>query len=150
MKKTQLRRRAFLFFHAAALCLIPLFFLYRHVVSSLPAGMSGCVLHDYLFLYCPLCGGTRAVEALLCLDLPLALRYNAFVVCALLSFLVLDVIAWVRFFRRRTPLFSVRGWVWIVGAVALLLFWLLRNYLMIAHGIDPTGDLGRIWQALLD
>ena len=141
-------RRVFLWCHAAALCLIPLFFLYRFALTLLPAGMSGCLLHDYLFLYCPLCGGTRAVEALLHLDFLLALRYNAFVVCVILALLVADVIAWVRFFRRRAPLFRVRGWVWIAGAIALVLFGILRNYLMIAHGIDPTGDLGRLWQAL--
>ncbi len=144
------RRRAFLWCHAALLLCIPLFLLYRLAVGLLPTGMSGCFLHDFLFLYCPVCGGTRAVSALLRLDLLAAFGYNAFVVLLVFLFLIGDGIAWVRFLRHKSPYFRVPALCWVVLAVSLVLFWILRNYLMIAYGIDPTGDLGPLWRALLD
>ena len=41
-----------------------------------PNGYYDCFLNDVLHLYCPLCGGTRAVLALLRLDIPTAFCYN--------------------------------------------------------------------------
>lgn len=144
------RRRAFLWCHAALASLVPFFFLYRFLIGLLPTGMSGCILHDYLFLYCPLCGGTRAIEALLRLDPLAALSYNAYVVLLLALLLILDGFAWGRFVRGRDPFPRIPAWGWVALAVSLVTFWLLRNLLMILCGFDPTGDLGRLWQALLD
>ena len=146
----QRSRRAFVWMHALLPLAVPLFFLYRAVTERLPAGMTGCVLHDYLFLYCPLCGGTRAVESLLHLDFEGALEKNAFVLLLLCVFLLLDVLAWRRFFQGKSPWSVAPAWVWVSLTAALILFGVLRNYLMIAHGIDPTGDLGRVWEALLN
>ena len=143
-------RGVFLWIQAALLLCVPLFFLYRLISELLPSGMTGCILHDRLFLYCPLCGGTRATEALLRLDVLEALRCNAFVVLVFFLFLFGEAVAWLRYLSHREPILRIPAWCWVVLAVLLLTFWILRNYLMIAHGIDPTGDLGRLWQALLD
>ena len=143
-------RRAFVWMHALLPLAVPLFFLYRAVTERLPEGMTGCALHDYLFLYCPLCGGTRAVEALLHLDLAGAFGKNAFVLLLLAVLFLLDVLAWRRFFQGKSPWSVAPAWVWVSLTAALGLFGVLRNYLMLAHGIDPTGDLGRLWQALLN
>ena len=148
MMKERTRRLVFVLCHAGLLLCVPLFFLYRFVVDLLPKGMSGCILHDYLFLYCPLCGGTRAIEALLRFDLLAAVSHNALVVLCFALFLVVDAIAWVRFAKRRYPLIRIPTWGWIALAVSLVGFGILRNYLMIAHGIDPLGDLGALWRAL--
>lgn len=146
--KERTRRRAFVCGHAALVLCVLLFFLYRFVVELLPEGMTGCVMHDYLFLYCPLCGGTRAVAALLRLDLVGALAHNAFVVLLLFLFLVLDVLAWIRFAKREYPLFRIPAWAWVALAVSLLAFGILRNCLMIAFGFDPMGDLGPLWRVI--
>ena len=138
-------RNRFLWLHAGALAAVLLFPLYAGLARRVTALLSGCFLHDYLCLYCPLCGGTRAVEALLRLDLLSAMRYNAFVVLVLLAALVVDVIALIRLLRGKTRLYPIPGWVWIAGAVLMILYWILRNYLMIRHGYDPTGDLVRFW-----
>jgi len=148
--KESTRRRVFVWCHAALLLCVPLFFFYRFVVELLPEGMTGCILHDYLFLYCPLCGGTRAVAALLRLDLLGALSHNALVVLLILWFLVLDALAWVRFLRKEYPLFRIPTWGWITLSVSLVAFGILRNYLMIAHGVDPMGDLGPLWRVLVN
>ena len=131
--------------HALLLLGALLFPLYRTLAQGLTRYVPGCVLHDFCFLYCPLCGGTRAVGALLRLDLLGALQYNAFVTIALLAVLVMDVVALVRLIQKKQRLLPLPSWSWIPFVTLLLVYAVLRNYLMIAHGYDPTGDLGFIW-----
>lgn len=137
-------RRLVLFHLALAVC-AALFPLYRGLVALLPDRMTGCILHDRLFLYCPLCGGTRALAALLRLHFAEALRANAFVVLLAVLFLVHDVLAWVRLLRGHTVLFRFVAWEWIAVAVLFLVFGVLRDLLLIRFGLDPLGDLGAVW-----
>ena len=104
----------------------------------------GCIMHDWLHLYCPFCGGTRAIGYLLRLDVVNAWRCHPLVVLFAPGGLVLDAIAWERVIRDR-PLFSLPGWIgW--GMLGLFFaFGILRNYLMLTFGIDPIGDLGCFW-----
>lgn len=134
--------------HAGLLVLILLFPLYRLIASWMPSVLTGCLIHDRFFLYCPLCGGTRAVSAILRLDLAAAFANNAFVVLLFFFALALDAWALIRLLRGRTNLLPLPNWVWIVLLAVMLLYAVLRNYLMIEHGIDPVGDLGPIWKAL--
>ena len=135
--------------HAVLLAVIPLFYLYRFLIGQVPSSLLGCMMHDFLFLYCPLCGGTRAIDAMLHLDVLGALRLNAFVVGLTVWLLILDVLAWVRYFRKQPIFYPLRRWVWGLVVALFLLFGIGRNYLMIAHGIDPMGDLVPLWNALL-
>lgn len=146
--KPRIRHPIFVFCHLIAVLGLLLIPLYRLLIGFLPSHLSGCMLHDYLFLYCPVCGGTRAVEALLHLDLIAALRWNAYVTLLILFALILDLIAWVRYARRETPLLRIPTWGWIAFASSLVVYFILRNYLMIVHGIDSTGDLGAFWAAV--
>ena len=140
-------RNRFLWIHALVLAAALSLPLYRWVMSIIPPRFTGCFLHDYLFLYCPTCGGTRALEALLRFQLLDAVKYNLFVVLLCLSVLVIDVRALVRLLRGEKRLYVISGKAWVIFAVCLVLYFVLRNYLMIAHGIDPVGDLGAIWRA---
>ena len=135
----------YLVIHAFLLVGVLLFPLYRTLADELTRYVPGCFVHDLCFLYCPLCGGTRAVAALLRLEFTEALRCNAFVVMAVLSVVVMDVVALVRLIRKKERLLPLPSWSWIPYVALLLLYAVLRNYLMIAHGYDPTGDLGFIW-----
>lgn len=140
--------KIYLLVHAGLLVLILLFPLYRLIASWMPASLTGCLIHDRFFLYCPLCGGTRAVSAILRLDFAAAFANNAFVVLLFFFALALDVWALIRLLRGHTNLLPLPSWVWIVLVVVMLSYAVLRNYLMISHGIDPVGDLGPIWKAL--
>lgn len=146
-KLQQLRHLQFLMLHAAALIGALILPLYMKVASWLSGIFGGCIMHRF-FIYCPMCGGTRAVAALVRFDFLAAWNYNAFVV--LLAFVVfaLDVWAWVRYAQKKEPLIVLPKWSWIVLAVALLTFFILRNVLMIFFGIDPTGDLVYFWDAI--
>lgn len=142
------KKEYWLFFglHAVLLLAVLCFPLYRYLTDLLPPILTGCVLHDRFFLYCPVCGGTRAVEALLHFDLLGALTYNLFVTVTLLGVLGLDIAAWVRLFQKKNLFFRLPGWIWIAFAVFLALYFIGRNALMIAFGFDPTGDLWPFWK----
>ena len=123
-----------------------LFPLYQIVTQKASALLTGCLLHEVLHLYCALCGGTRALEALMHFDFVAALQYNPFVVVSLLIAVILDVWVLTRLLRGKKPVFPIAKWIWIVFCALMILYMLLRNYLMIAHGYDPCGDLGFFWR----
>lgn len=137
--------RRLVLLHLALAACAALFPLYRNLVGLLPDRMTGCILHDRLLLYCPLCGGTRALAALLHLNFAEALRANAFVVLLAVLFFIHDVLAWVRLLRGKTVLFRFLAWEWIAVAVLFLIFGILRDLLLIRFGLDPLGDLGAVW-----
>ena len=137
----------FLILHAAAIVGAILMPIYMKASSWLGDVLGGCIMHRF-FIYCPLCGGTRAVAALVRLDFASAWRYNAFVVLLCAVALALDVWAWVRYFQKKDVLLHLPKWSWITASAILLAYWILRNYLVIVHGIDPTGDLAPFWVAI--
>ena len=100
------------------------------------------------FIYCPLCGGTRALAALTYFQFAEAWNYNALVVILCFVVLALDVWAWVRYFQKKEPLIILPRWSWITACVVLVIYFILRNVLMIFFGIDPTGDLVYFWNAV--
>lgn len=145
--KTKLRHPMFLGLHAAAIIGAILFPLYVKVANYVSSIFGGCLMHRF-FIYCPLCGGTRAVAALIRLDFEAAWNYNAFVVLLVAVALCLDVWAWVRYFQKKEPLIILPKWIWIAFCSALVIYFILRNVLMIFFGIDPTGDLVYFWDAI--
>ncbi len=146
--KRKLRHPIFLGLHLCAVLLaVALPWLWK-LTQSLPGIFSDCLMLRWLFLYCPLCGGTRAVMALLRLDVVSAFCYNAFVTVMAFVILTLDVVAWVRYFQKKDVLLRLPKWSWITASAILLAYWILRNYLVIVHGIDPTGDLAPFWVAI--
>jgi len=124
-------------------CLLAL--LLRTVVEKTPTAFGGCWIHDLLFLYCPLCGGTRAAAALARLDFVEAFRCNAAVVIFLIFFVILDLVVLIRLLRKRENWWSVPLWCWISAIGLFVGYTLLRNILMVVWGIDPTGDLVSFW-----
>ena len=135
----------FLILHGIAAGAALLFPLYMWIAKLLSAVFPGCAMHDFLFLYCPLCGGTRAVSHLLHFEFVAAVRANAFVVFAAAVALVFYILAWVRLFKGRERLFRIPGWLWVGLVVLMFLFGVLRNVLMVKWGIDPLGDLAAVW-----
>ena len=145
--KTKLRHPMFLALHGAAILGALLLPLYMKVASWLSGIFGGCLMHRF-FIYCPLCGGTRAVAALIRLDPVAAWNYNALVVILAVIALGLDVWAWVRYFQKKEPLIILPKWSWIAFCTVLVAYFILRNALMIFFGIDPTGDLVYFWDAI--
>ena len=145
--KTKLRHPIFLALHATGIMGVLLLPIYMKVSAWISGVLGGCVLHRF-FIYCPLCGGTRAVAALVRFDFLAAWNYNAFVVILAFLALGIDIWMWVRYFQKKEPLIIVPRWSWVSFCVLLVAYFLLRNVLMIFFGIDPTGDLGFFWDAV--
>ncbi len=139
--------RQYLLLHLIILILCCLFPLYRLISAHLPQRFSGCLMHDFLFLYCPMCGGTRAVGALLHFRFAEAFAYNPYIVLAFFLFLFFDILAAVRLLRGKNALWKIPAFVWITMAVLLAVYAVMRNVAMIAWGYDPCGDLGAFWRA---
>ncbi|MBQ8173898.1 MAG: DUF2752 domain-containing protein [Clostridia bacterium] len=92
-------------------------------------------------LYCPGCGFTRAVRALLSFDILASLAAHPF---ALLGIGVIGYYE-VALFRAARGRGRVRAWPAVSFAVGLLCFFVLRNLLLILFGIDFLGDFGQEW-----
>ena len=106
---------------------------------------SGCWSHDWLHLYCPLCGGTRAAGALARLDFLQAFRYNAAVVIFLTVMLAWDIVAFVRLLQKKPRWWSFPRRFWLYTVALFAGYTILRNLLVILWGIDPVGDLAAFW-----
>lgn len=143
MNKTA--RNRFLLIHGGLLGVALLFPLYQRLMGWVSPMLAGCFFHDRLFLYCPFCGGTRAVGALLRLQLVQAWNFNPVVTIGVFTFLLLDLLAFIRLLRGKSRLYPIPAWGWIVAVVILLAYGILRNYLMLRWGYDPTGDLVQFW-----
>ena len=138
--------KRYLWIHVGLLLAAALFPLYQWLTSRLSFPfLKGCFLHDFLHVYCSFCGGTRSVGALLRLDFALAFQYNALIPILLILMIALDIVALVRLLRGERKLLPLPNQSWIFGIVVLVGYAILRNYLMIAHGYDPVGDLGVFW-----
>lgn len=102
---------------------------------------STCIFQNLFHLYCPACGGTRAVGYLLRFDLAKAfLCYPPlFLFIALL--IRVDVLLARCFFKGDdSALREARFYEFISIPVAVFLWFLIRN-LLLFFGIDPLGDI---------
>ena len=145
--KTKLRHPIFLALHGAAILGLLLLPLYIKLATVLSGVFGGCIMHR-LFIYCPLCGGTRALSEIARFDFAAAWNHNALVVVLFAVLLGLDVWAWIRYFQKKEPLVILPKWSWIAFGAAFGIYFILRNCLMIFFGVDPTGDLGYFWEAI--
>ncbi len=120
-------------------------YLYLAINPKFVLGIPTCTISRLLHIYCPGCGGTRAVRALLTGDLLHALRCNIFVpwfiFCALTQYLRA-----LRALIRRDPYACpIQRWTWISMIVLILLLFVLRNILLIFYGYDYLGDHQAFW-----
>jgi len=134
--KKQLLRLALI--HGVFIGFVGLILGARYVSRVLGLSLPVCLLHDVFGLYCPFCGGTRAVGALLTGDLVGALRVNAAVVLSLPLLIWADVRALVRILGKKpaSPLLPLHP---LIPILLFAAFFVLRNVLLL-FGIDPTGD----------
>ena len=109
----------------------------------------GCPFKRVFFLYCPGCGGTRAVEALLRGDLLTSVRSNPVVVWGLVL-CIWQYIRMVRsYIRRDRACFRIPSWSWISVIVIILTFFVVRNLLLVFAGYDYLGDNAIFWDCLM-
>ena len=130
-----------------AVAMIVFAFGYRALIDSLPFGnvYSNCPLHDYLHLYCPGCGGTRAMVALIRGQLWHSLRCNPLSAYLAAGFLYFDATALYRIIKSKTPVLRIPLWYWWVLLALAALSFIARNVLLVFFGVDYLGDLLPFW-----
>lgn len=108
-----------------------------------------CILNSKFHLYCPGCGGTRALNSLLKLSLldsffchPIILySVSIFVYYYLKAFIFLLI-------KKRYPKFYFNYLFLYIGLSIILINFLLRNILAIYFNIDYLGDISSFWQSI--
>lgn len=105
-------------------CLI---ILLRNPILSLTSYLPGCFVYKYLHLYCPGCGNTRSITALLHGDLAASLRYNPIPILMLL----LTVLAYLEYastsFGKPIKLLPRKLWFYLVLIILMVIYFILRN-----------------------
>jgi len=102
---------------------------------------AGCIIKSHFHIYCPGCGGTRALEALLRLHIRESFYYNPLVILFLLDILIM---LFLKIIESRHPNsdkhYKIRLVVHSLFLIFLVFFFLYRNYLLIYQKIDLIGD----------
>ena len=101
-----------------------------------------CSLVEVAHMYCPGCGGTRAVYALLRLDIISAIRYNISVPFGAFVYLYYDIGALVAIISGNDKYWKNQKFILIYIFIGILLLnFLVRNILLWGFGIDVIGDI---------
>ncbi len=100
-----------------------------------------CSFADATHLYCPGCGFTRAVRALLSLDILASLGAHPFAILGVAVIVYYEL----AFFSAARGRGRVRAWPAIAFAFGLLSFFVLRNVLLVLFSIDFLGDFSGEW-----
>lgn len=81
-----------------------------------------CIFHEVTGLYCPGCGGTRAIIALAKLDIYQAIRYNILTVIAIPVFCTALICKYIFKIKYKIP-----DLVWYFVIVIIIIYGILRN-----------------------
>ncbi len=107
------------------------------MMVSLAMGKRPCLFQALTGLYCPGCGGTRAVKALLAGDLWASFCYHPLVLyIALVA--VRFAVSYLLFGKTRDPKYriSLTDPYVFVGCAIIAVNFLVKNYFLIVEGID--------------
>ncbi len=129
------------------ICAIPLLLWFRSVYGDLEFSLRPCFFPKYLHLYCPGCGGTRAINYLLEGKVVESVLANPVPVCAIpVMFRVWGALLYNSVYGYKKKLFLIfsNPEIWGVFA-AFILYGIVRNVLLVAFHIDYLGDLAGYW-----
>lgn len=112
--------------------------LYK-IVRSMP-----CFFKEVTHFYCPACGGTRSVIALLHLNIQRAFLCNPTVVYTAVLFLWCVVGYLIkRIMGKEIKIMKPHVWMLITGSILFFGFAVLRNIMVYKFGYDYLGDLSQ-------
>ena len=130
--------RIFIAVNAIILLAVLLFPLYDKYVAVLP--LSRCGLLEYLHLYCPACGGTRAFAALISFDIPSSLKYNPVVLMTAALLVIYEVMMIKHLIKGGDRELFIKPWMVFVFLGIWLAYSIVRNVLLF-NGIDLLGNV---------
>lgn len=98
--------------------------------------VTDCPMHMIFGLYCPLCGGTRALGSLLRGEILNSLIYNPAVLPSLIAFIAYDILALRAILRNEDKIVYIHKAVWVPILVLVTLNFIVRNALLLIWDID--------------
>lgn len=140
-----------IFFAFSFLCLVFIGFLLFYHIKDItfyePDG--GCAMKLIFHLYCPGCGGTRAIDAFLHGQLLKSFLYNPvilYLACYFLSYYVPATLRIAGVWKHR-----INGMIYVyilIGLLAvIILHFIGRNLLLVFGGVDYIGECLQYWQS---
>ncbi|MBE5988368.1 uncharacterized protein DUF2752 [Lacrimispora xylanisolvens] len=103
---------------------------------------SVCIFHSLTGLYCPGCGGTRAVRTLLQGDLRMSVQYHPLVLYTVIAVLTEGIIRFLSKKRKHPLDHRKRERILIlIGAAIVVINWIFKNYMLVVKGIDLLPPL---------
>lgn len=123
------------------------FILYKTLSFEVTFTFMPCILHDIVHIYCPGCGGTRALVALLNFNFIESFLSNPLVIFILIIFSYFYFGILITILKNNgKQYFKFGNWI-IYGLVIILIFTgIIRNIIMVFNGYDYLGDLYRYWR----
>lgn len=103
--------------------------LLREQIAALAGRFPTCPFYSLLGLYCPACGNTRSVLALLQLDIARSLRYNITPLFLLIAGGIWYLEMVLGLWGRRVRLLPRKEWFWFSVLGLFLLYYLVRNFI---------------------
>jgi hypothetical protein len=99
-----------------------------------------CLFHKLTGLYCPGCGGTRSVTSLLHGHPITSIRYNPIVIYGVLIYAWYMISNTIEKLSKHTIKIGMkyRDSYFVIGLGIILIFCFIRNFILIAFGIDIT------------
>ena len=131
--------RIFIGFNGVLILAVLLYPLYDKYLTG--TSFNSCNMLDFLHLYCPACGGTRAFASLIKFDILASFKYNPIVPVCAAVFIACDIDMikhLVRGTKEREML--VKPWMVYVFLIMWLVYFIVRNVLLF-YGIDLVGNV---------
>ncbi|MCM1132355.1 MAG: DUF2752 domain-containing protein [Ruminococcus flavefaciens] len=106
-----------------------LVYVFRDFIMSLAPVLGECMFHKMTGLWCPGCGNTRSVNAMLHGHFLLALRENISlpVIAVLLLALYIELVSDI--FGRKVTILTRKAWVWWTVLALFGVYFIVRNFI---------------------
>ena len=141
-KKIYLKK--ILIFNAALIASVAITWIVLSLMSR--SGLFFCIFKVTTGLYCPGCGGTRAVGELLSFHPLKSFKINPIPIILIIYISYYEV-SWIQaLFAGKTVFIETKQYriisyvLSILLAVFIVLFFIIRNFLLVKYHIDPIGD----------
>lgn len=145
-RQQMLRSGWFITANIVIVCVIAMFIAYRFYHVKIVFGFAPCFFAEKLHMYCPGCGGTRAVLALLNFRIIRSILCQPMVAygAGLCTYYYIGAIITIVKNNGKTYC-KFKDWTLWLLLIILVVFFIVRNVLLIFWGIDYLGDLREYW-----
>lgn len=89
-----------------------------------------CLFHSLTGLYCPGCGGTRAVRSLLKGDLRMSFQYHPLVLYTVIVVILEILLKGGGSRKKRCRIYL------LIGAAVWAVNWIFKDYMLVCRGVD--------------